>query len=84
MKEVQSDIKIRFEDALYGRLMGYAYAYRKEFSGVGFCRREGKEVIVYDFVLLDVGSEVYTEFSGVKMLPLHERSDAGNMKVWLH
>ena len=84
MREVKSDVKIRFEDKIYGRLMAYSHAYRGEFSGVGFCRRETKEIIIYDFVLMDVGSSSYTEFSGAKMLPLLERSDAGNMKAWLH
>lgn len=55
-----------------------------EFSGLGFCQIKGNIVDVYDFVLLDLGSEVWTEIQPELILPLLERSDAGNLKVWVH
>ncbi len=55
-----------------------------EFSGFGWCRIEGKEIVVYDFVLLDLGSETFTEIPPEVIMPLLERSDRQNMKVWCH
>jgi hypothetical protein len=83
-KEVVSKFMIRFDPQVQIRLMTIFHAYRKEFSGFAFMRQEGNEIVIYDFVLLDVGSEVYTEIPVQKTLKLMERSDAGQMKVWLH
>lgn len=55
-----------------------------EFSGFGWCRIEGKEIVVYDFVLLDLGSETFTEIPPEVIMPLMERPDRANMKVWCH
>lgn len=67
------------------KLLAYAAATRMEYSGFGFCRRENNgDINVYDFVLLDVGNEGYTEINPAKILPLMEREDRANMKVWCH
>ena len=57
-----------------------------EFSGFGYVelRRETGTFYVYEFVLMDVGSTGWTEIPAEKMLPLYERSDVGNMKLWIH
>lgn len=55
-----------------------------EFSGVGYCRLEGNDIIVYDFVLMDVGSCAYTEISASDLLELARREDAQNGRVWIH
>lgn len=55
-----------------------------EFSGFGWCRIEGKEIVIYDFVLLDLGSETFTEIPPEIIMPLLDRPDRQNMKAWLH
>jgi hypothetical protein len=76
---------IRLADRIALELMTAWHATRgKEFSGFGFCERKEGELYVYDYVLLDVGSEVWTEIDPEVLLPLLERADAANMKVWLH
>jgi hypothetical protein len=57
-----------------------------EFSGLGFVelRREAGVFYVYDFVPLDVGSAGWTEIPSGKLLPLYERKDVGNLKIWIH
>ncbi|MGD0002834.1 MAG: hypothetical protein ABSE06_01250 [Anaerolineaceae bacterium] len=66
------------------KLLGYTTATHLEFSGFGFCNVIGEDIIVYDFVLLHVGSPGYTEIPPQKVLALLDRPDAKNMKVWLH
>ena len=78
-------MKIEILPEIYILLMDVSHLTNgKEFSGLGFCRREKNILTIYDFVLLDQGSEVFTEIPPAVILPLLERSDAGNMKVWLH
>lgn len=77
-------MKIIIEPEVMERLRTFAIAWPREFSGFGFCRLEKEVVRIYDFVLLALGSEVFTEIPTKKILALMERSDAGNMKVWLH
>lgn len=57
-------------------------SWSKEFSGYGYARKVGPDWEVYDFRLMDIGSEVFTQFS----IPFEElqRPDAANMKVWIH
>jgi hypothetical protein len=65
-----------------------------EFSGFGFVERRDAVhrdavhhdayLYVYDYALLNVGSEAYTEIESRDILKLMERSDAGNMKLWFH
>ena len=55
-----------------------------EFSGFGFMKRTASSLFVYDFALLALGSAVFTEIDVKSFLPLLDRSDAQNMKVWLH
>jgi hypothetical protein len=55
-----------------------------EWSGLGFSRNEGGNIVLYDFVPLDVGSFAYTEIPTPKLLELMKRPDYGNMKGWLH
>jgi hypothetical protein len=55
-----------------------------EFSGFGFCNREKDALVVYDFVLMNVGSYGYTEIDPKKILELGKREDACNARVWVH
>lgn len=57
-----------------------------EFSGLGFVEwdKASQTFYVYDFVPLDVGSTGWTEIPSEKLLPLYERSDVGNLKIWIH
>lgn len=76
---------IRIETDVFLRLQTTGILNRgAEFSGFGWCRIEGKEIVVYDFVLLDLGSETFTEIPPEQIMPLLERPDRANMKVWLH
>ena len=77
-------MKIIFKPEIYQLLMDIHHLRPKEFSGFGFCTRDKGVIEIYDFVLLDVGSEVFTEIPPEVILPLMDRSDAGNMKVWIH
>lgn len=78
-------MKIKFEMDVAHRLMAYAAATNQEFSGFGFCTKNSDgDIVIYDFVLLDVGSWGYTEINPKKILPLIEREDRANMKVWIH
>lgn len=77
-------MKIIIQPEVMYRLMAYAAITRDEFSGFGFCEREDGDIVIYDFVLLDVGSETYTEIEPARVLPLLQREDRKNMKVWLH
>jgi hypothetical protein len=55
-----------------------------EFSGFGFCTREKDTLVVYDFVLMNVGSWGYTEIAPEKILEMGKREDARNARVWVH
>ena len=59
-----------------------------EFSGLGFVtvqtRQHETVYDVYDVVLLNVGSPGFTEIQAEDILPLLDRNDAGNMKLWFH
>ena len=66
------------------KLFAFANLYKKEFSGFGFIERDGENLNVYDIVVLDVGSEVFTEIPTFKILELMNRPDAANMKLWFH
>ena len=56
----------------------------KEFSGIGFASFADGNFEIYDVILISVGSEVYTEIPSKKLLPILDRPDARNMKVWFH
>lgn len=56
----------------------------KEFSGFGFVRVEGGKLVVYDYILLDVGSEGYTEISQEDVLAMSQRADVASMRLWFH
>ncbi len=75
---------IKLSLAVMTKLLAYAAATPDEFSGFGFCNRDGSNIYVYDFVLLNKGSFTFTEIPPQKILPLMEREDRGNMKVWVH
>ena len=77
-------MKIIIKPEIYQLLMDIHHLRPKEFSGFGFCTHTKDTVEIYDFVLLDVGSEVFTEIPPEVILPLMDRSDAPNMKVWAH
>jgi hypothetical protein len=59
-----------------------------ELSGLGFVNvnKQGGEITfeVYDVVLLDVGSSSFTEIPAERILPLLDRLDASQMKLWWH
>jgi hypothetical protein len=57
-----------------------------EFSGFGFgvLNQEDKELLVYDFLLMDVGSSTLTEISAETVRALLEHPDREHMKVWVH
>lgn len=55
-----------------------------EFSGLGFVKQEKGGLCIYDAVVLNVGSEGYTEIDPQKIFPLLEREDAANIKCWFH
>lgn len=77
-------MKIKLSLDVMLRLLAYAAATPDEFSGFGFCNRDGNDIFVYDFVLLNKGSYTFTEIPPAKILPLMDREDRANMKVWLH
>jgi hypothetical protein len=60
----------------------------REVSGLGFVHviKQEEETCfeVYDVVLLDVGSSVFTEIPAERILPLLDRPDAPHMKLWWH
>lgn len=55
-----------------------------EFSGLAFARIEGNDLIVYDYTVLDVGSSTLTEIAPDQILPLMNREDRDNLRVWFH
>ena len=80
-------MQIEFAPDLALRLQTIAVQTRgKEFSGFGFVelKAETATFYVYDFVLLDVGSESWTEIEPAKYVHLFDRPDAGAMKIWIH
>ena len=82
-------MKIYFEPEVFLQLQQITEIVgKREYSGYGFVNIEKKDgdtnFIVYEFVLLDVGNTGWTEFSAEKILPLLNRKDANQMKLWLH
>jgi hypothetical protein len=78
-------MRIVIEDPLMIKLMAIANATApQEFSGMGFCKIKGEDIVVYDFVLCNIGNTTYTEIPTELMLKLMHRPDSKNMKVWLH
>jgi hypothetical protein len=78
-------MKIIIKPEIMGRLLCYAVATPNEFSGFGFCTRNKEgDIEMYDFALQDVGTYGYTQTDPKRMLPLFERPDRKNMKIWLH
>ena len=55
-----------------------------EFSGFGFVEIRDRTFYVYEIVILDVGSSVYTQIDPEKYIHLLDRADAKQMKVWFH
>jgi hypothetical protein len=55
-----------------------------EYSGFGFVEPCEGGFRIYDAVILDVGTTGTTEIPARKILPLIERQDAKNMKLWFH
>ncbi len=78
-------MRIRLEPQVAVRLETYCLQARGlEVSGFGWVRIEGEEFVVYDVVLMDIGSQAYTEIESEKLVPLAMRPDAGRMKLWWH
>lgn len=78
--------EIHIQPEVFARLEAIgAGAHGMEFSGLGFVRIEDQVFVVYDFVLLHVGSYSYTEIPAERVLPpLLDRPDAANLKCWVH
>jgi hypothetical protein len=82
-------MKIRLKPSVFLRLEAATVLTEGlEFSGFGFVeiKKEGEEKIfeVYEVVVLDVGSQGFTEIDATKILPLLDRPDAKQMKLWFH
>lgn len=59
-------------------------ATRNEFSGYGFCRKRGNDLVMYDAEILAGGTYGYTEIPVEETMRISKRPDAENMKIWLH
>jgi len=59
---------------------------KNEFSGVGFCKwsDDNKTLIVYDVVVLDVGTYGWTEIRPEDLRWALDHPDRKNMKLWFH
>lgn len=57
---------------------------RNEFSGIGFCYKDGDDLVIYDFVQLADGTYAYTEIQPEQIAELAKRDDARNARVWTH
>jgi hypothetical protein len=78
-------MKIYIEPECMARLMTVAtLTSPQEFSGLGFCEMEGDTIRVYDYVLLDIGTSVFTEIPVSELLKLTQRPDYSKMKAWIH
>ncbi len=57
-----------------------------EFSGLAFgnMSEDGESFVVYDYILLDIGSSSLTSIPVEKVLELTARPDNKNMRVWFH
>lgn len=81
----KTNLRLAFSSRVYADLERLVSWTRMEFSGFGFVRKaDERTMLVYEFVLLDVGSYGYTEFEPRKYIHLLDRSDAGNMRIWIH
>lgn len=78
-------MKIKLADEVALKLMTIANITEGlEFSGFGFVEISGGDIVVYDAVILDIGNVVFTEIEPSSLLNLMARSDARNMKLWIH
>lgn len=78
-------MKIELSPIVANQLLALTLAAdNKEFSGFGFAERNNGDLQVYEFVLLDIGSSVFTEIPTEKILELGQRKDSDRMKVWIH
>lgn len=69
--------------ALYLETVG-AQTRGLEFSGLGFIKIDGEDLVVYDVVLMDIGSEGFTEFDTAQIAALMQREDRQQMRLWFH
>ncbi len=78
-------MKIQLSDTVALKLMTFGNITEGlEFSGFGFVEVKEDSIYVYDVVILDIGSELWTEIDPKTLLSLMERPDARNMKLWIH
>ena len=78
-------MKIELSDTVALKLMTFGNITEGlEFSGFGFVEVKEDTIYVYDVVVLDIGSEVWTEIDPKTLISLMERPDARNMKLWIH
>lgn len=78
-------MKIQLSDQVALKLMTIANLTEGlEFSGFGFVEISGGDFMIYDAVILDIGNEVFTEIEPSLLFNLMERTDARNMKLWIH
>ena len=77
-------MNITLSKAVYGKLLACQISTKgKEFSGFGFAKMHKSSLFVYDFVLLALGSETYTEINPRSILALMDRPDAKSASVVL-
>ena len=77
-------IMIFIEPSVYSQLSYWVSKTRMEVSGFFWVRREGNKLIVYRAVLLDKGTEGYTEIPTEKIYALSKDPDKANMRGWWH
>ena len=61
-----------------------AQSHGLEFSGFGWVQVEQDALVVYDYLILHVGSHGFTSIPSRTMLELMVRPDAASMKLWVH
>lgn len=77
-------MKVVFEPQVALNLEALAAQTGNEFSGVGFCYERNGDIVIYDAVVLNFGSYVFTQIEPEELLALYGRADARNARVWLH
>lgn len=83
--EINKTMKIVLEPIVQAKLaLMDKHSNKMEFSGYGYVEMKGNEMIVYDIVLMDIGTYGWTQFEPSKILKLLDREDASKMKLWFH
>lgn len=78
-------MNILLDSVVAANLLAMTIAARgDEFSGFGYCERDKKTILIYDFELCNVGSTGYTEIPAAELLRISKRKDRKKMKAWIH